>query len=300
MTRKVARKGTRGLVLDSLEQMRVNYEIVEESTFIIFHYQGETYHISAENRSTFITIGVLGLMSVDVDDLDEVNRMRKAINDANNESSVTFFFMVNKELGTITAHCKKVIPFMKEITELDDYLKTVLHEMSREREFFDRKMTKLRNEGIEEDSDEQDYGTRKMFLKTLTKMGCPYEIDRDDEILFNFQGGRFIATVEDKYRYIRFIYPAFQCVDCDDVPAVSRLRKAINNTNTECETITAYRIDEENKVMYAYGRMSLLFSRELPDHDLYLRTELLEFFKSRHYLEAELFKLTAMEASEEE
>lgn len=299
MTRKVARKGTRGLVLDTLEQMRVNYEIVEESTFIIFHYQGETYHISAENRSTFITIGVLGLMSVDVDDLDEVNHMRKVINDANNESSVTFFFYVNKEPGTISAHCKKEIPFLKEITELDNYLKTVLYEMSKAHEFFDCKMTQLREEGIEEETDEQDYGTRKMFIKTLTKLGCPYEFEEDNYILFNFEGSRFVATVKDNCKYVHFIYPAFHIVDSDDVPAVSRLRKAINNTNRDCETITAYGFDEETKEMYAFGRLTSLFLRELPDHEQYLRFELREFFNSRHNLEAELYKLEAMEADEE-
>lgn len=300
MTRKVARKGTRGLVLDTLEQMRVNYEIVEESTFIIFHYQGETYHISAENRSTFITIGVLGLMSVDVDDLDEVNRMRKAINDANNESSVTFLFLIDKEKGTICAHCKRVIPFMTEMTELDLYLKTTLHEMSRAHKWFHCKVAKLREVREKTNIGERDYGTRRLFIKSLTKMGCPYEIKEDNDIVFYYEGDEFVATVEDNNKYVSLLYPSFYYADYEDVPAVSRLRKAINNTNTECETITAYRIDEENKVMYAYGRMSLLFSRELPDHDLYLRTELLEFFKSRHYLEAELFKLTAMEASEEE
>lgn len=300
MARKLVTKCTQVLVLETLEQMKIKYEIEENNILIIFQYRGENFCIHADNQNPFICIWIFNLMCVDVDELDDVNHMLKVINEANKESNTTFLFLIDKEKGTICAHCKRVIPFMTEMTELDLYLKTTLHEMSRAHKWFHCKVAKLREVREKTNIGEQDYGTRKMFLKTLTKMGCPYEIDRDDEILFNFQGGRFVATVEDKYKYIRFIYPAFQCVDCDDVPAVSRLRKAINNTNTECETITAYRIDEENKVMYAYGRMSLLFSRELPDHDLYLRTELLEFFKSRHYLEAELFKLTAMEASEEE
>lgn len=299
MARKLATKCTQVLVLETLEQMKIEYELGNDNKFIGFHYRGENYCVYADNRSAFIAIWIFGLMSVDIDDLDEVNRMRKVINEANQESNVTFLFHVDKEEETIHVHCKRVIPFMKEITELDDYLKTVLHEISRAHKFFDCKMTKLREEGRGAETDEQDYGTRRLFIKTLTKIGCPYEVDENNSIVFFYEGGEFIANAEDNHKYVNLLYPSFCRVDYEDVPAVSRLRKAINNTNIEREVITAYGIDKENKEMFASSHLAILFGREIPNLEMYLRTELQEFFYARHYLDAELFKLEAMEAAEE-
>lgn len=300
MARKVATKCRQALVLETLEQMKIEYEFGKDNKFIYFHYRGEDYCVYVDNRSPFITIWIFNLMCVDVDELDEVNRVLKVINEANKESSVTFFFLVDKEKGTICASCKRVIPFVKEITELDDYLKTMLLEMSRAHKSFDCKVAKLRDARRKKTTGERDYGTRRLFIKSLTKMGCPYEINEDDNIVFHYEGDEFIAYVEDDHKYFKLLYPSFYCVDYDDVPAVSRLRKAINNTNMEHEVITAYGINDEKKTMYAYSHLTTYLGREIPDLDMYLQIEFQEFFRARHYLNAELYKFEAMEAAEEE
>ena len=55
----------------------------------------------------------------------------------------------------------------------------------------------------EQVNEETKTGTRGLFLETLTKIGCQYEIDdEDDRILFAYQGEHFLADAYNDKWYV--------------------------------------------------------------------------------------------------
>ena len=58
-------------------------------------------------------------------------------------------------------------------------------------------------EKIEQKVEETMIGTRDLFLETLTKIGCQYSIDEQDDIIsFAFQGENFVVDAADGNSYI--------------------------------------------------------------------------------------------------
>ena len=90
-------------------------------------------------------------------------------------------------------------------------------------------------ENIEKKSEQTKIGTRDLFLETLTKIGCQYEIDSDDgRILFSYQGENFVVSATNEGRIVWVWDTYWGSVDLYDVDEFSRLRKAINIANLNC------------------------------------------------------------------
>ena len=59
-------------------------------------------------------------------------------------------------------------------------------------------------ESLEVKDEEKVKDTRDLFLETLTKIGCQYEIYPDDgNIGFGYQGENFVATANNEGWYVR-------------------------------------------------------------------------------------------------
>ena len=135
-------------------------------------------------------------------------------------------------------------------------------------------------------------GTRDLFLETLTKIGCQYDIDPEDgTILFGYQGENFVANTSNEGWYVRVWDTYWGHVDLNDVDEFSRLRKAVNNANINCATMTVFTINEEGNSVDVHCKSVFPFMCQMPDLEGYLRNELGDFFNAHRYVGNEMTRM---------
>lgn len=108
---------------------RLNCEIEQDSELeerFYFLFQGEAFFIDAKAGSPMIQIWDSWWMEVPLENLDEMARVRKAINYVNLRSTNTLVFTINEEENKFIVHTKKTCPFIRDIPDLDDYMKAML------------------------------------------------------------------------------------------------------------------------------------------------------------------------------
>jgi len=140
---------------------------------------------------------------------------------------------------------------------------------------------------------------RQVFIDTLVKIGCQYEIGDDGRILFAYQGERFVAGATNEHAYVFIWDYCWSSVDLHDIDEVARLRKSINKANIDCSIKTVFTIDNENNSMDVHCQSVLLFIPQIPDLCGYLRLELNEFFRAHQAVGQEMSKLRDKEHAEE-
>ncbi|MBR0265272.1 MAG: hypothetical protein IJQ60_15490 [Prevotella sp.] len=142
--------------------------------------------------------------------------------------------------------------------------------------------------------------TRELFLDTLAKLGCPYELSNEDNDLlyFRYQGECFMVRSNDEEPYIVIYDYEWEGVALDDIDEVVRLRKAINEANWKGCVSTFFSIDEETKTMDVHSKSVAYFTTDIPNPERYLCLELNEFFNAHQYFRAEMAKLRAIEGAE--
>ena len=141
-------------------------------------------------------------------------------------------------------------------------------------------------------------GTRDLFMETLTKIGCQYEIadeEDDNRIFFAFQGEHFWADARNDRKYIQIFDPQWEQVELYDIDEFARLKKAINGSNLNNSVTTVYTIDEDGKSVDVHSKSVVYFVPQISDIENYLRTELAEFFCAHQYVGNELVKLREKE-----
>jgi len=146
----------------------------------------------------------------------------------------------------------------------------------------------------EENNEEQTVNTRSRdsFLETLTKIGCQYETDEEnDRIVFDYQGEHFIAEASNERCYVQLWDTFWGQVELYDIDEFSRLRKAINTANVNCNVTTIYTIDEEGNNVDVHCKKCMLFFPDMPNIEAYLRAELSGFFRAHRLVTIEMDKL---------
>ena len=139
------KKGTRDLFLETLTQIGCQYEVGEgDNGDITFAYQGEYFLVRTSNSIRFVHIYDTHWGHIELYDIDEISRLKKAINESNLENSVTAVYTVDKAGGTIDVHCKSVILFIQEIPDISEYLRLELNEFFRVHEKINLEMAKQR------------------------------------------------------------------------------------------------------------------------------------------------------------
>ena len=136
-------------------------------------------------------------------------------------------------------------------------------------------------------------GTRDLFLETLTKIGCQYELgesDDDDKIYFAYQGENFIADANNEGWYVHIWDPCWEHVELYDIDELSRLRKAINQSNLNCATTTVFTIDEAGHTFDVHCKAVIPVISQIPEIENYLRVELNDFFQAHQYVSKEVAK----------
>lgn len=142
-------------------------------------------------------------------------------------------------------------------------------------------------------------GTRDLFLDTLTKIGCQYQLSEDDDnrIFFAYQGEHFFADTTNDIKYVHLWDTHWGHVELYDIDEVSRLRKAINTSNLNTSVTTVFTIDEVGKNMDVHSKSTIPFLSSMPDLDDYLRVELNDFFRAHQVVGNEMHKLREKEQS---
>ena len=138
--------------------------------------------------------------------------------------------------------------------------------------------------------------TWKLFIDTLEGIGCQYQHGEDDDtrIFFDYQGESFFANIDAESIYVYHIWDTHWCqVELSNIGEMSRLRKAINTSNSRTEVTTEYSIDDDTKttIVYSKSLIRVIFSMSKPALWVDLQDELNEFFRAHHIIEVEMQKL---------
>ena len=161
-------------------------------------------------------------------------------------------------------------------------------------EFIENKIKEVKSyiEIIEDKPEEDAKGTRDLFLETLTKIGCQYEIGdgEDGDINFGYQGEYFTVRASNKVRYIQIYDTHWGHVELYNIDEFARLKKAINESNLRNSVTTVYTIDEAGNNVDVHCKSVILFIPEIPDIENYLRLELNEYFRAHETVNMEMVK----------
>lgn len=145
-------------------------------------------------------------------------------------------------------------------------------------------------------------GTRDLFLETLTKIGCQYVIEEDEnveegDIRFGYQGEYFVVRASNKTHYIQIYDTHWGHVELYDIDEFARLKKVINESNIRNSVTTIYTIDEAGSNVDVHCKSVILFVPEIPNIADYLRLELSEYFRVHETINLEMAKQREAEVS---
>ena len=142
---------------------------------------------------------------------------------------------------------------------------------------------------------EERKGTRDLFLDTLTRIGCQYELGEGDDIIFGYHGEQFIVKANNNNHFIHIYDTYWGHVELYNVEDLSRLKKAINVSNLSNSVTAVYTVNEAGGTVDVHSKMAILFISEIPAVDDYLRMELDEFFRAHETISIEMTKQREME-----
>ena len=168
-------------------------------------------------------------------------------------------------------------------------------------DLYDRAIEEIKSESnnMENNNLEERKGTRDLFLETLTKIGCQYEIGEgeDGDINFGYQGEYFVVRASNSNRFIHIYDTHWGHVELYDIDEFARLKKAINESNLRNSVTTVYTIDEAGSNVDVHCKSVILFTQEIPEIVDYLRLELSEYFRVHETINMEMAKQREMEVN---
>jgi len=164
-------------------------------------------------------------------------------------------------------------------------------------DLYDRAKKELETESNmnKETNKEVKIGTRDLFLETLTKIGCQYEIEEGEDIeegdiRFGYQGEYFVVRASNKTQFIQIYDTHWGHVELYDIDEFARLKKAINESNIRNSVTAVYTIDEAGNNVDVHCKSVILFIPEIPNIADYLRLELSEYFRVHETVNMEMAK----------
>lgn len=120
-----------GLVLATLRRIGCEPETEERNNlqYTYFTFQGEKFTIESNDTCKFITIYDTWWHGISIySDVEDIASLHKAINFANQHVNCTILYTTNKEMEEIGVHCRRTVLFIKEIPEIDLYLRSILND----------------------------------------------------------------------------------------------------------------------------------------------------------------------------
>ena len=139
--------GTRDLFLDVLTKIGCQYELGEgEDERIYFAYQGENFMVDTNNDSPYVVIWDTYWNSVELYDIEELSRIKKAINLSNFSTLTTTIYTINEDGKTMDVHCRSMFPFFSQIPDIEVFLKAQLNDFFKAHQYVGNEVLRLRME----------------------------------------------------------------------------------------------------------------------------------------------------------
>ena len=133
---------------------------------------------------------------------------------------------------------------------------------------------------------DSEQSARKLFLKTLKKLGVKVDI-LDEFIWFDYQDMGFDAGEDKSDRYITLEH--MELKDLGDAENAERMRRIINKVGRNCDVVISLNLK------YIHYRRKILFIEEIPNLEDYLRAEFQELMRAIDMFNEELQKELAKE-----
>jgi hypothetical protein len=113
---------------------------------IFFAYQGEHFFAETSNESLWVNIWDTYWEHVELYDIDEMARMKKAINTSNLNTMVSTVYTIDSEGKNMDIHAKNTFPFFAQIPNIDQFLRAELNDFFRAHQYVSNEVMKLRQE----------------------------------------------------------------------------------------------------------------------------------------------------------
>lgn len=138
---------TRDLCVEILRKLNCEVQFDEENEYTMFFtYQGENFRIDTWKDCLMIGIWDTWWGTVDLDDLDDVSRIRKAINTVNINSFLTMVYSIDQEGQHFAVHTKRQCLLVPQIPNIENYLAAMLAGFFDVQRSFKEELDKLRRE----------------------------------------------------------------------------------------------------------------------------------------------------------
>jgi len=118
---------TRDLCAEILRKLNCDVQFDEENEYnMYFTYQGENFSVDTWENGLMITIWDTWWGTVDLDDLDDVSRVRKAINNINVRQNLTLMYSIDEKGQKFAVHTKRQCLLIPQIPQIENYMAAML------------------------------------------------------------------------------------------------------------------------------------------------------------------------------
>ena len=118
---------TRDLCAEVLRKLNCDVQFDEENEYNMhFSYQGENFSVETWEDGLMITIWDTWWGTVDLDDLDDVSRVRKAINNINVRQNLTLVYSIDEKGQKFAVHTKRQCLLIPQIPQIENYMAAML------------------------------------------------------------------------------------------------------------------------------------------------------------------------------
>lgn len=139
---------TRDLLMAVLANLNCKVDVDDDDPErFYFTFQGETFCSNATNDCLMATIYDFSWGSVNVEDIDEVSNLRKAINTTNLSCGLCVMYTIDTEHNRMMVHTKRQILLVPEIRNIEQYVMAMLTGFFEVHRMLGHELDKLREGG---------------------------------------------------------------------------------------------------------------------------------------------------------
>ena len=118
---------TRDLCVEVLRKLNCDVQFDDENEYnMYFTYQGENFSVDTWENGLMITIWDTWWGTVDLDNLDDVSRVRKAINTINVRQGFTLMYSIDEKSQKFAVHTKRQCLLIPQIPQIENYMVAML------------------------------------------------------------------------------------------------------------------------------------------------------------------------------
>jgi len=132
------------------------------------------------------------------------------------------------------------------------------------------------------------YGSADLFFETLDKMGCEYEVYKNQLYKFSWHDEVFVVELDNESSYATMWYPAWAVFDYEYEDTLWVVKNLINDLNMKNAMTIFYVINKKDHHFYLHTKTHFLLTRGTIDPQTYLEEILDEFLAIQHMFTAQL------------